>query len=77
MVPDGDWHHLVGVCDEVNGQIYLYVDGQLNASAAASGGILTSPNLYLTIGARQAAAEPTTISSSTATSAKSPPTTMP
>ena len=53
VVADGNWHHLVGVCDEANGQIYLYVDGQSNAVSAASGGIHASPNLYLTIGARQ------------------------
>ena len=53
VVADGNWHHLVGVCDEVNGQIYLYVDGQRNASIAASGGIHASPNLYATIGSRQ------------------------
>ena len=53
VVPDGNWHHLVGVCDEVNGHVYLYVDGHSNAVNSASGGIRTSPSLYLTIGARQ------------------------
>ncbi len=24
---DGNWHHLVGVCDELNGMLHLYVDG--------------------------------------------------
>jgi hypothetical protein len=25
--PDGNWHHLVGVCDQANGAIYIYQDG--------------------------------------------------
>ncbi|HEV2330432.1 MAG TPA: LamG-like jellyroll fold domain-containing protein [Verrucomicrobiae bacterium] len=32
ITPDGNWHHLVGVCDEANGLVMLYVDGVLNAS---------------------------------------------
>jgi hypothetical protein len=52
-VADGNWHHLAGVCDEVHGSIYLYVDGQLAASNSASGGIKAATNLYMTIGARQ------------------------
>jgi hypothetical protein len=55
-LPDGNWHHLVGVCDEVNGNIYLYVDGQLKVTAAATGGIHSTTNLYMTIGCRQSAA---------------------
>lgn len=33
-IPAGDstWHHLVGVCDEVNSNLFLYVDGRLVAS---------------------------------------------
>jgi hypothetical protein len=27
MVPDGNWHHVVGVCDASNGAVHLYVDG--------------------------------------------------
>ena len=51
---DALWHHVVGVCDQVNGHIYLYVDGIQTASAnfAANVGLLnwTSP---LSIGSRQ------------------------
>jgi hypothetical protein len=51
---DGLWHHVVGVCDEPNGQVLLYVDGQLTASAiiATNTGILSwaSP---MSIGSRQ------------------------
>ncbi|HZM03223.1 MAG TPA: LamG-like jellyroll fold domain-containing protein, partial [Candidatus Saccharimonadales bacterium] len=56
VFPDGNWHHIAGVCDEVNGHIYLYLDGQVIASATASGGIQTTTNLYMTIGARQSSA---------------------
>jgi hypothetical protein len=51
---DTAWHHVVGVCDQPNGQVYLYVDGIQTASAAigATSGLLnwTGP---LSIGARQ------------------------
>ncbi len=53
FVPDGNWHHLVGVCDELHSSIYLYIDGALAASNTATGGILSTTNLYMTIGARQ------------------------
>jgi hypothetical protein len=48
------WHHLLGVCDQPNGNIYLYVDGLLAASASipSNGGILTQP-LPITIGSRR------------------------
>lgn len=36
-VNDGHWHHVVGVYDQQN--ICLYIDGSLDASAAASGSI--------------------------------------
>jgi hypothetical protein len=53
---DGKWHHAVGVCDEANGHVYLYIDGT-NANSAAitsKSGVLTSTQ-SLTIGARQEA----------------------
>lgn len=31
-VLDGSWHHLVGVCDQANGAVLLYVNGRLSAS---------------------------------------------
>jgi len=31
--PDGAWHHLVGVCDEVGGTLTLYMDGVVAASS--------------------------------------------
>ena len=34
FAPDGNWHHLAGVCDEVNSKVLLYIDGQLAASAS-------------------------------------------
>ena len=50
---DNAWHHLVGICDEPNGKVLLYVDGVLAGSTVigTNSGInaLTSP---LAIGAR-------------------------
>lgn len=48
------WRHLVGVCDQPNGSIYLYVDGLLAASGSIGTGvgILAQP-LPMTIGSRQ------------------------
>lgn len=38
---DNNWHHIVGVCDEANGQLLLYFDGQLvnTASIPTNSGI--------------------------------------
>jgi hypothetical protein len=51
--PDGNWHFLAGVCDEVNGAVSLYVDSELAASVpiASGSGLLASAN-SMTIGAR-------------------------
>ena len=48
------WHHLVGVCDEANGNLLLYVDGVLSGSAAITpnSGITNSAGVPMTIGAR-------------------------
>ncbi|HSU53662.1 MAG TPA: LamG-like jellyroll fold domain-containing protein, partial [Candidatus Dormibacteraeota bacterium] len=51
----GNWHHVVGVVDEANSNIVLYVDGISNAAGAAYApgrGILPSP-WPVTIGSRQ------------------------
>jgi len=49
------WRHLVGVCDQPNGKVYLYVDGLLAGTGDIPGnsGILAQP-LPMTIGARKA-----------------------
>lgn len=54
VAADGLWHHVVGVCDEAGGHIYLYLDGNQIASQAitAGSGILAS-TVPLSIGARQ------------------------
>jgi hypothetical protein len=39
--PDGNWHHLVGVCDEVGGTVTLYIDGAVAGSGQTSGLIAT------------------------------------
>ncbi|HEY3913701.1 MAG TPA: LamG-like jellyroll fold domain-containing protein [Verrucomicrobiae bacterium] len=53
VLPDSNWHHLVGVCDEIHGFVELYLDAQLIASNSATGGIQASTNQYMTIGSRQ------------------------
>jgi hypothetical protein len=35
---DGNWHHLVGVCDQINGIMHLYVDGVDAADASIQAG---------------------------------------
>ena len=47
------WHHLVGVCDESNGVINLYVDGLLVAqgSITKGSGVLADASFPITIGA--------------------------
>jgi Concanavalin A-like lectin/glucanases superfamily/Bacterial lectin/Immunoglobulin I-set domain len=53
------WHHLVGVCDQPNSNVFLYVDGLLAASGSIppNAGIIAQP-LPTTIGSRQS--DPTT-----------------
>lgn len=52
IAPDGNWHHLVGVCDEANGVISLYVDGHLQkTSSIPSASGLFEANAPMTIGA--------------------------
>jgi hypothetical protein len=34
--PDGNWHHLVAVCDEANSNLFLYVDGRLSGTNTVS-----------------------------------------
>jgi len=48
------WYHMVGVCDEANGLLSLYTNGQLAATAAipAGSGILSDTTYPMIIGAR-------------------------
>jgi Concanavalin A-like lectin/glucanases superfamily/Immunoglobulin domain len=52
IAPSNTWQHVVGVCDEPNGFVRLYVNGASNANTTISGGIQmgTSP---ISIGSRQ------------------------
>jgi len=53
---DGIWHHIVGVCDEAGGHVYLYLDGnQIASGAITAGSGLLSSSTPLSIGARQSA----------------------
>ncbi|HEX4119812.1 MAG TPA: DUF2341 domain-containing protein [Verrucomicrobiae bacterium] len=56
LANDGIWHHVVGVCDEANGHLYLYLDGVLLGSTTipAGSGLLAS-TIPLSIGARESA----------------------
>jgi predicted alpha-1,6-mannanase (GH76 family) len=57
VVPNSQWHHLVGVCDQVNGGVYLYVDG-VRAGSTTIGtntGLLTS-TLPASFGSRKSGA---------------------
>jgi hypothetical protein len=56
VVPDGNWHYIVGVCDEANQNVLLYVDGVLNASNNFGGTITAGSGIEedaqpITIGA--------------------------
>jgi hypothetical protein len=57
IAPNGKWHHLVGVCDQSNGVVKLYIDGVTNATGpiASGSGLLTS-SYAVTFGARQLSA---------------------
>ncbi|HEX3716865.1 MAG TPA: LamG-like jellyroll fold domain-containing protein [Verrucomicrobiae bacterium] len=51
--PDGNWHHLVGVCDEANGSMYLYVDGAINGTITGLGGLgLEESTVPVSVGAQ-------------------------
>jgi Concanavalin A-like lectin/glucanases superfamily len=52
------WYHLVGVCDQANGVLLLYTNGQLAVSTAipSASGIINSSLTPMTIGARASSA---------------------
>jgi subtilase family serine protease len=53
IAPDNQWHFLVGVCDQVNSSITLYVDGTNVASGAITPGSgIHATSLPASIGAR-------------------------
>lgn len=56
IADDGFWHHVVGVCDEAGGHVYVYLDGKQVGSGTitAASGLLRS-STPLSIGARQSA----------------------
>jgi hypothetical protein len=57
IAPNGRWHHLVGVCDQSNGVLTLYIDGVNNATGPIpSGSGLLSSAYAVTFGARQLSA---------------------
>lgn len=57
IAPNGRWHHLVGVCDQSNGVVTLYIDGVANATGAIpSGSGLLSSAYAVTFGSRTSSA---------------------
>jgi hypothetical protein len=56
LANDGLWHHVVGVCDEANGAVNLYLDGKQVATGTITNrsGLLSS-TIPLSIGARESA----------------------
>src|ERR1039458_7089478 len=54
---DANWHHLVGVCDEVHSNVSLYIDGILAGSSSVTpgSGILKATNA-ISIGSRMSGA---------------------
>jgi O-glycosyl hydrolase len=54
LTNSGKWYHLVGVCDQANGQVLLYTNGALAASVAipVASGIFNSSPTPMTIGSR-------------------------
>lgn len=56
VVGDTKWHHVVGVCDEAGGFVYLYVDGQqVGKGAITAGSGLLASSFPMSIGARESA----------------------
>ena len=57
---DALWHYVVGVCDEANSQLLLYVDGVLvgTGTLAAGSGVLEVGPVPIMIGARDSAVAP-------------------
>jgi hypothetical protein len=52
---DGNWHHVVGVCDQAAGTLKLYGDGGLAASSTIPSGLgveSVQPNVPVSIGSR-------------------------
>jgi hypothetical protein len=39
VTADGEWHHLVGVCDSSSASVYLYIDGVLRGTSVMSPGL--------------------------------------
>jgi hypothetical protein len=53
FVPDGQWHHVVVVTDDVNEQVYLYIDGALTTAANTTENGIQTSGQPMTIGCRQ------------------------
>jgi hypothetical protein len=47
---DGKWHHLVGICDQVNSNLLLYVDGTLIGPNVITNGVVPQGVYYFDAG---------------------------
>jgi hypothetical protein len=58
LASDSNWHFVVGVCDEANSRLALYIDGNLAGSSTipAGSGIINSTAVPLMIGSRSTSA---------------------
>ena len=57
VLPDSNWHQLVGVCDQANGRISFYIDGAAAGTAAITPGtgvLARNSNFPVSIGSRAA-----------------------
>jgi hypothetical protein len=63
LADDNNWHYIVGVCDETNGWVYIYVDGVLEGitSIPSGSGVFNSSTVPISIGARSSDALPADI----------------
>jgi len=59
VLGDSLWHHLVGVCDEAGGHLFLYMDGtQIATTAITPGSGILATTVPLSIGARESTSNP-------------------
>jgi hypothetical protein len=57
VAPNNQWHHLVGVCDQLNGYVCLYIDGANVARTTITTNIgILSSSLPMSIGSRKSGA---------------------
>src|SRR4029077_824281 len=56
--PDGTWQHVVGVYDDVGGNMYIYINGELQDSKATAPGGLNTTTSPVSIGSKRTGNDP-------------------